>query len=810
MRKHYIIFDTVKKSIGFHNILFLIMVPVVLLLLSFPEPGYCSQDETFQPRINIRLGGDKRFPPSTFIENGQPKGYIVDVIHATARAVGMKVTVVLMPWSQALEQLKSGDLDVMAMSYSDKRAKEYDFSVQFALNAFGLMVPKDSGIKNIADIKGKRVLVQQGGVMTDFIATSDIKADFTFMKNVEAIVKALGQKKYDAAFLSKKTGYYVARQFGIAGLEFTDEDINPRKTVFAVTKGNFKLVHHLNEGLSVINADGRLSEINEKWFGQVSDDLISLDRVKTWSLRLGIAALLIFGIAFFRNRLLKAEIVKRRQAEESLQIQKDLSIALNLTNDMDTVLSKILGVCVEIPGIDCGGIYIVREDTFELDLVKHIGLSDRFVDKASHYAADTPQARMVEKGKPVFAKVDDLSFSRSDIMHEEKLLAVCILPILYEKKVLSVMSLASHTHSTISLDARSAIEAIVAQAGGVIARIRKRAALKRSSDMYKSLVDNSPDIIYSFSTVRGGIYYSPRTEEILGYTPSHLCQNPMLWHDAIHQDDVKRVDNAILELAEGEPLDLEYRIKDATGQWHWLHDRSIGKYGNGEEIIIEGLVSDITQRRRMETEIHQSLQEKQVLLKEIHHRVKNNMQIVSSLLKTQARYAKDESTAVLFEESQNRIASMALIHEQLYESGDFAQIRFSDYIQDLVNELYSSFLPASKRIDIQYDLEDVVLKIDDAVPCGLIVNELVTNAFKYAFKQRDNGRISIRLKMNKDNGAIDIIVRDNGIGMEKLPDMLTGETFGLKLVTNLVAHQLSGDYKVLQENGTAFCIRFVP
>ena len=220
------------------------------------------------------------------------------------------------------------------------------------------------------------------------------------------------------------------------------------------------------------------------------------------------------------------------------------------------------------------------------------------------------------------------------------------------------------------------------------------------------------------------------------------------------------------------------------------------------------------ERHRVEDQIRASLAEKVVLLKEVHHRVKNNLQIISSLLNLQSEYIKDEQSAQMFMESQSRIKSMALIHEKLYESDDLAKIDFAEYIQDLADHLFYIYGNRSRNIKLQVQVEDVSLDIDTAVPCGLIINELVSNSLKYGFPaDRNNGDSGesgheVRIEFRLDsNGETVLLVSDNGIGFPEDLDFRNTESLGLQLV-NTLAGQLGGDIELSQNDGTAFRITF--
>ncbi|GBD94942.1 putative sensor histidine kinase pdtaS [bacterium BMS3Abin05] len=210
-----------------------------------------------------------------------------------------------------------------------------------------------------------------------------------------------------------------------------------------------------------------------------------------------------------------------------------------------------------------------------------------------------------------------------------------------------------------------------------------------------------------------------------------------------------------------------------------------------------------------------SLKEKEILLKEIHHRVKNNLQVISSLLYLQSKKIKDKETLTLFQDSQSRVKSMALIHEKLYQSQDLANINFSEYIKSLTKYLFRTYGTADKNIQLAVDVENVALALDSAIPCGLIINELVSNALKYAFKNKNgddpsassqSNRIEVRVSQNSD-GKYKLIVRDNGSGFPETIDFRNTRSLGLQLVNNLTK-QLEGTVELRNNHGTEFEITF--
>ena len=214
---------------------------------------------------------------------------------------------------------------------------------------------------------------------------------------------------------------------------------------------------------------------------------------------------------------------------------------------------------------------------------------------------------------------------------------------------------------------------------------------------------------------------------------------------------------------------------------------------------------DVTSRVRMEIQIEKSLKEKETLLKEIHHRVKNNMQVVSSLLFMQARKTNDAEVKGILLESQNRIKSIALVHERMYQSEDLEQIDYNDYIRKITRHLFESYLVDPTHISLSIGSEIVYLPIDKAVPCSLVINELVTNAVKYAFPQGRKGSICIDFQRQKDRYVL--VFRDDGIGMPQGLDKTHSDTIGLELIRGLV-RQLNGTIELDRTAGAAYTITF--
>lgn len=303
---------------------------------------------------------------------------------------------------------------------------------------------------------------------------------------------------------------------------------------------------------------------------------------------------------------------------------------------------------------------------------------------------------------------------------------------------------------------------------------------------------------------------SPRSESIFGFAPGFFPGTQEAFINCIYPKDRPAIEQSIQQtLLNKTPHNSENRIIWPDGTIHW-----ISCMGNlicnqtGQPIRMTGVVIDINERKLAEKALRTSLKEKEVLLKEIHHRVKNNLQIISSLLKLQSSYIKDEEVITLFAESYNRVRSMALLHEKLYHSVDLARINADDYICNLTKNLFSSYNVSFSSLNLKTTIDNIKLDIDTAIPCGLIINELVTNSLKYAFPGIRKGQICITF-LQQDNNTLYLKVSDDGVGLPPDFDIEQIQSLGLQLVVNLT-EQLGGKLEIDSTNGTSFAITFVP
>jgi PAS domain S-box-containing protein len=331
--------------------------------------------------------------------------------------------------------------------------------------------------------------------------------------------------------------------------------------------------------------------------------------------------------------------------------------------------------------------------------------------------------------------------------------------------------------------------------------------------MYRTLVEQIPAVVFMAHLDRGfsDAYVSPQIEAALGYSQEEWLEDPIRWYQRIHPEDRQRWSTEAADLfTTGRPLRSTYRVVARDGRVIWFHcEAKLLRDQAGHPWLLHGVAFDITERKLAEEQLRglldaaklaekrllDSLAEKDVLLREIHHRVKNNLAVISSLFYLQSTYTDDQGTLKILEESQDRVRSMALVHELLYGSENLAAVDFAKYVSDLCEQLVQTYAHPAGRIRLVKELQPVRLNIDHAIPCGLILNEVVSNALKHAFPGARGGTIHIILR-REAGGECLLRVADDGAGIPAELDLATRGSLGLRLIRTLT-RQLDGRIELL-------------
>jgi PAS domain S-box-containing protein len=346
-------------------------------------------------------------------------------------------------------------------------------------------------------------------------------------------------------------------------------------------------------------------------------------------------------------------------------------------------------------------------------------------------------------------------------------------------------------------------------------------ALMQSEEKYRILFESSPDFIVLMAPCGEIIDINKSTKEIVNLSREELIGKSILELGILFEEDILRYLEIRPKLMRGKQIEpVEFKVMDRKGQIRWMEAHVSLLKKEKDNCAIQIILHDITGRKNDEKQIKQSLSEKEVLLKEIHHRVKNNLQIISSLLNLQSRYVEDKDAFGVFKESQNRIKSMALIHEKLYQSEDITKIDFAEYIRSLTFHLFRSYSVDERTVELLINFDDILFDIDTSIPCGLIINELISNSLKYAFpavescglanekfSSSNDQKCKINVDLQLEGEKSVLVISDNGIGFPDGLDFQNTETLGLRLV-NILVNQINGVITLDKTEGTSFKIEF--
>lgn len=343
----------------------------------------------------------------------------------------------------------------------------------------------------------------------------------------------------------------------------------------------------------------------------------------------------------------------------------------------------------------------------------------------------------------------------------------------------------------------------------VLAAIADLTERKRLEERFRRVVEYAPSAMVMIDHAGRIVLVNAQTEELFAYPRHELIDQSvdMLVPETLRHDHLA-YRKAFFDLPQARPMGggRELFARRADGSTFPV-EIGLNPIETEDGMMVLASVVDITERRRAQQKLETALQEKTVLLNEVHHRVKNNLQVIASLLNLQAQHSTDPALRAILSESQSRVRAMALTHQLLYERKDYSRIDLGEYLERLAQLLISSYREGSAHLTLRRSMpaEPLYLDLDRAIPCGLVVNELVTNAFKHGFPDGRRGEISIEMKAVGDE--LELVVADDGVGLPAELDPATVNSLGLQLVALLV-DQLGGRFSLERRPGTRFTLRF--
>lgn len=333
-----------------------------------------------------------------------------------------------------------------------------------------------------------------------------------------------------------------------------------------------------------------------------------------------------------------------------------------------------------------------------------------------------------------------------------------------------------------------------------------REALKEGELSYRNLFNTIEDSIFIQDAEGKFVDVNIGATIMFGYSRDELLGMDLFFLSAKEKNNFLSIQNYFIEALNGIPQSFEYCSRKKNGE-NFIQDVRLykGTYFGKDVLIVHA--RDITKRKQTEEKMQTALSEKNVLLREVHHRVKNNLQAMIYLIEMQIDRIDDNKVQTFLMELQEQARTMSLVYEQLYQSDYLAEVDMDGYLNNLVTNVIQTF-GAGKDIDFKVDAENILLDVETAMPVGLIINELLTNSLKYAFNENQKDLPFIFISVANENNEMKIIVSDNGTGIDKQFDWENTDTLGLKLVNFWIKYQLAGVILLDRNDGTKFTIKF--
>jgi two-component sensor histidine kinase/ABC-type amino acid transport substrate-binding protein len=796
--------------------------------------GYAVAWAQQDPSKPLIVGSEEDYPPFAIGRTDETAGgFTVDLWKAVAAESGLNYTIRVRPFRQLLEEFKAGKIDVMInLAQSAERRAFADFSVPHVIVNGAVFVRNDeSRIRSEADFAGKSIIVLNGDLAHDYAVSKGWQQQLVLVDTAAHGLQLLASGRHDAMLLSKLAGMQTLLELKIRNLKALDAKADfAQRFSFAVHKGSTDLLAKINEGLALSKSAGTYDALYEKWFGVFEEREVSFRQMLKYLGPIALAVLVFAGFLLVRQHERRKSVEALRHQTALLEAQANASIDGILVVDRQgrkIFQNHRVAELWKIPRH-------IAEDSDDAVLDRHLMNSVRhpaqFVERVTYldsHPAETSrdEVELVDGtfldrySAPVLGKQGEIYgriWTFRDITRRrraEEQLQVKNTVLEGVTRVQRQFLIETNSRQMFDQMLVLLLE-ITASDYGFIAEARREPggqSYLRSlaisniawNDETRALYDNSKLTgieFHNLNNLFGAVVTSRET--VIANDPAH---------------DLRRggspPGHPPLSAFLGMPF---FHGDDLTGMVG-LANRA----GGYDEALVQNLTPMLAtcsslvlaytlehKRRLGEEKLRGALAEKEVLLKEIYHRVKNNLQVVSSLLNLQSRRVTDTQTRQLLDDSANRVKSMALVHEQLYRAENLSSIRLAEYLKQLTNNLTNTNQPLSTRVPLRLEAEELTAGVESAIPLGLLVNELVSNAYRHGYEaDAPGGEILVRLT-GLPEGWLCLEVKDDGSGLPA--DFAPGEgtSLGMQLVVTL-AQQLGAELTWNAGHpGACFTLRF--
>ena len=766
------------------------MLALVFWVSALLPPGAAAQTPSAATPKSITVVTDNNYPPYLFHDAaGQIQGIVKDTWALWEARTGVTVNLQAMDWALAQQFMRTGRADVIDLMFdSPARKTLYDFSAPYAEIKVPIFFHHSiSGIVDVTSLKGFTVGVKVGDACAEVLKEHGIDTIKPY-SSYSAVIAATEAGDLRVFCMDAPPAIYLLNQRGI------EQNFRQSLPIFsgqfhrAVHKGNTLLMSLINNGMSKITATEYLA-IEEKWLGSPVQQHVDPPYVRYVGYALAFVALLVLLLGGWNYALRQRVLAKTADMARSLDELRAAQAAILETS------ARLLKIAGRVPGMVYQ--YLLRPDggsciPYTSDYIHDIyRVSPQAVynDASAAFATHHPDDRA-----GVVASIQASADTLTPWKHEYR--------VKFDDGVVRWLS-------GNALPERLADGSVLWH--GFITDITERKMADEKLRQFSRIVQQAPMSIV-ITDLAGNIeYINPQVTQLTGYTPEEVYgQNSRIMQSGLTAPDAYLGLWATLQA--GGVWQGEFENRKKNGEF-FAEQAVLAPVvdATGQVTHYVALKQDITERRRVDQSLQTSLREKVALLNEVHHRVKNNLQIITSLLRLETGRSNQPDTQVVLKEMQGRIRAMALLHEALYRSGTFASVDLGGYLKQLATQAFRAQSNGLIRLNLQ--LDPVQVSMDVATPCGLLVNELITNGLKHAFPPGHGGELRIELHALPGHWGETpmwcLRVRDNGMGLPADFDARRDHSLGLQLATDL-AQQLGGTLEVVSEPGagTTFSVAF--
>ncbi len=720
----------------------------------------------------IRIGVERNSPPLSFTNaQEQPDGFTAELLREMSLVGGLEFEVVPNFWANISADFAAGRLDALAnVSITAERRATMDFSISHAyVHALTYTRPGTPTINSTSQFPGKSIATLSGSFVHPYAVERGWGTHVVNYASWREMLEAVKRGDRDFALVMRRLKTEQPDELGLSRA-FVDDIIFPFH--FAVHRGDARTLERLNAALATVRQNGTFDRIYAKWIGPIEPHPIRLNDLRPYALPAALVVAVIAALFAWQQR------VQRRIARQAAALRASEEKYRALVDHAQEA------------------IYVVQDGLF------------CFVNKTTLRLTGLPESALIGQSPNLLIRPQDQADARG-----------------HHKRVL-----AGETHALrreYPLVLPSGREIWISVSGVSIEWLGRPASLNFATDVTESraaelarraaaerlekIANHLPGFVYQFRLRPDGTmcfpYASAGIEDIYGVRAADVRADarPAFAHD--HPDDAADLLATMQQSGRDlTPWRHEFRLRYPDGEVRWLEGKAAPQREPDGSVLWHGFISDISERKRTDQLIRDSLHEKEALLKEVHHRVKNNLQVITSLLRLEAGRIDEPATRAVLKNMQARIRAMALLHETLYRSENFARVDLAGYLRQVATQLFRGQNSDLGAVRLTLDLAPASIGIDQAIPCGLAVNELMTNSLKHAFPGGRAGELHVRLHTTAE-GHIELRVCDDGIGLPADFVQRQGHSLGLQLVSDLVK-QLQATFAV--GPGACFTLRFVP